>query len=244
MIRGQKRICKALYQRLLARPAENDLGLLIPFRRFLPNSLIWINPSSAPAMMSCAMRSLSCSNSWAFLLAPMSRALLAAAKITAPDRDFTGETLSETSIRCPALFTRTVLVVIDVLVVFDLAQVGERLVPRFSRNDDVDPLADRLLRGESEEINGRPNSGPMMRPSRSLVTIASLDDSTAAMNSCSRSAYCRIAASSDRCCVTSSCVETPPVPVRRLVDDTNRTPVGKFPDPAERMSHRKYSVSM
>ena len=58
--------------------------------------------SSAVSMMARAICSLSSSASCAFFLALMSRATLAAPMI-APDCDLTGETLRETSIRCPSL---------------------------------------------------------------------------------------------------------------------------------------------
>ena len=89
------------------------------------------------------------------------------------------------------------LVVIDLLAVFDFGKIPRTSSRNSSGNDDVDPLADRFLRRESEKALGglipaRDDA------SRFLVTIASLEDSTAAMNSCSRSAYSRIAASALR----------------------------------------------
>ena len=104
-----------------------------------------------------------------------------------PDRRHAERNIDPTAI----LVNAQRLMVIDLLAVFDFAQDV-----RTSSRKSTGTMMSILLPIASCAVNPNRRSAawfqPVITPSRFLVTIASLEDFTAAMKSCSRSAYSRI----------------------------------------------------
>ncbi len=142
-----------------------------------------MNASRAFSMTSRAICSLSSNASCAIFCAVISRTTLAA-PITAPDCDRIGAMPSDTSIHLLFLSTRTV----SRYSIFSPARMLSRMSCASPRSGSGTMISIRLpIASFAVNPNSRSAAGfqPVMIPSSVSVMIASLDDSTAAMNSCS-----------------------------------------------------------